>query len=318
MPSNYTDEGFIGKRWGSAGAGILFTTGTQVLLLKRSPAVEEPGTWGIPGGAIPVSSTGRKLATQLAAIREAKEELGSLPRPYVVVDQHIYQEKKFTYTTFIAKVADPVDWEPILDWENTDWGWFTKKDLGRLHLHFGVVGLLQAKQNSMFFSTNPKRTAAFKRTSKAKILYHGTGAGRGDHILKAILREGLLPSSKSAWGGSTVGGVYWVNSVDKAVFYADETSSHFGGDAILVVGQVETSLRYTKKSTPKTKDAKILAIVRIYSSIKRSTPGTAPAGELLFGRATTPGVRPILDWLESNDLDDRHAYVKTNTIYLGS
>jgi len=48
------DEGWVGNHWGRAGAGVLFTTGTQILLLKRSSWVDQPGTWGIPGGAIPV------------------------------------------------------------------------------------------------------------------------------------------------------------------------------------------------------------------------------------------------------------------------
>ena len=38
--------------YGKAGAGILFFCQNQVLLLERSPNVQEPGTWGIPGGAI--------------------------------------------------------------------------------------------------------------------------------------------------------------------------------------------------------------------------------------------------------------------------
>ncbi len=38
------------KYKGKRGAGILFTDGKQILLLKRSEGSDNPGTWGLPGG----------------------------------------------------------------------------------------------------------------------------------------------------------------------------------------------------------------------------------------------------------------------------
>jgi len=48
----YQDVGFTPTgRWGNQGSGMLFTTGEKILLLERSGSVEEPHTWGLPGGA---------------------------------------------------------------------------------------------------------------------------------------------------------------------------------------------------------------------------------------------------------------------------
>jgi ADP-ribose pyrophosphatase YjhB (NUDIX family) len=146
------DEGFVGHRWGSQGAGLLLTTGSRVLLLLRSASVEEPGTWGIAGGAVRVDSgTGEPQDVQQAAFHEADEEMGTVP-PHHIIGQYLYQEGSFRYTTFIGQVDPGVadTWTPRLNWENDDHGWFTPDELETLDLHFGVVALLADKFDLIF------------------------------------------------------------------------------------------------------------------------------------------------------------------------
>lgn len=145
LAERYEDVGFTETgRWGNQGSGILFTTGEKILLLRRSSSVEEPGTWGIPGGAVPQTSRSTFRDPYVSAKQETREELGTLPT-HQVVDQYVYQEDRFRYTTYVAKVSAMTAqrFRPTLNWENDDAGWFTRDELQDLDLHFGVVELLR-------------------------------------------------------------------------------------------------------------------------------------------------------------------------------
>lgn len=159
----YGDEGFVGQRWGRQGSGLILTTGSSILLLHRSDQVEEPGTWGLPGGAVPVDTeTGQPDDLLLSALREAEEELGSIP-PHQIVDQYVYHEPSgFSYTTFIGLVSSVVlnTWRPRLNWENNAYGWFGLLELDHLDLHFGLVDLLQHKIRALFPNQPDSRTAS--------------------------------------------------------------------------------------------------------------------------------------------------------------
>ena len=141
----YEDIGFSETgRWGNQGSGMLFTTGEKILLLERSGDVEEPYTWGLPGGAIPQEGDDFKDVLE-SARDEVEEELGTVPR-HTVIDQYVYQEPNFRYVTFIARVdpaAEQLDFE--LNWENDSWLWATQDELDQLDLHFGVMDLLRHK-----------------------------------------------------------------------------------------------------------------------------------------------------------------------------
>ena len=133
------------EHWGNDGSGCLIKCGNKILLLKRSPHVTEPNTWGIPGGAIPISkSTGKPKDAWESAKKETEEELGFLPPGFKnFEDKVVFNGKGFKYTTFIVKLPDgSVDhWHPILDWENSKAAWFTKNNLPS-PLHFGIKWLL--------------------------------------------------------------------------------------------------------------------------------------------------------------------------------
>ena len=142
--------------WGRMGAGALFIHKNKVLLTLRSGAVEQPGTWGIPGGAVSLGSHDEVfLAAHEAgytglseedifdsAMRESGEELGALPDDFEVVDHVIYTDQKFQYHTFF--VAVDIKWPVTLNWENDDYGWFGRKKLPE-PLHFGVDYLIDQR-----------------------------------------------------------------------------------------------------------------------------------------------------------------------------
>ena len=149
--------------WGSGGAGMLFVCRADgtLLLLLRSDAVSQPGTWGVAGGGIgedwvrtpvpresQVSDPGVFMAT---ALREAEEECGSLPPGFTsraVVGSTTYEDCGFRYRTFICDVTleQKEAWTPQLrspDGETSEFKWFHVEDLPpRGRLHFGTSYVL--------------------------------------------------------------------------------------------------------------------------------------------------------------------------------
>ena len=152
------DEGFVGGHWGSEGSGLLITDGVRMLLARRSDrpgrfGVDQPGTWGIPGGAVPVDDrTDRPRSARASAIAETKEELGHLPS-HIQIDQKpvaVYKARDgsgFQYSTFVGRIKSEVAnrYSPVLNWEHTEWGWFERDDALDLELHPGVRWLLDQR-----------------------------------------------------------------------------------------------------------------------------------------------------------------------------
>jgi 8-oxo-dGTP pyrophosphatase MutT (NUDIX family) len=138
--TDYQDEGFVGKYWGSAASGIMITDGERILLLKRSPYVENPGLWGISGGAIPRDSDGSRKDPKESAIHEAEEETGGIPSGKFV-DNYVFKDGSFTFTTFLLEVAgDTMDSiSPTLNWEHTDWKIVGLDEVSNLDVHPGVL-----------------------------------------------------------------------------------------------------------------------------------------------------------------------------------
>lgn len=128
-------EGF----WGTEGAGaLLVARGTgRVFLVLRSAKVKNPGTWGLPGGALEQGE-----APKAGAARELMEETG-YTGPLDLRSAHRFRAPDFTYHNFVGLVEG--EFEPILNWESDSAGWF---DLDALPgpLHFGVSEMLQASR----------------------------------------------------------------------------------------------------------------------------------------------------------------------------
>jgi ADP-ribose pyrophosphatase YjhB (NUDIX family)/protein-tyrosine phosphatase len=115
-------------RHGAHGAaGVLFRDGDRYLLLQRAGHVLEPGTWGIPGGALRAGE-----APWQAAVREAREEIGQLPPALTIAAEHVHTDPQgWTFTTFVVDAAPSVR----LNAEHTDSRWVTTAESTRLRLH---------------------------------------------------------------------------------------------------------------------------------------------------------------------------------------
>lgn len=122
------------------GAGIFFvcTEDNTALLIRRSPEVSEPGTWGISGGNL---KEGESFAR--GAIRETYEELGSIPRGRIVeVRKNTGESWKFAI--FVADIS----WKQKKVWsakirlnhESDQFKWFRLNDFPpNLHSAISVI-----------------------------------------------------------------------------------------------------------------------------------------------------------------------------------
>ena len=120
----------IGKNgerfWGKKGAGIFFTNGESVLLLKRSKKCDNAGTWGLPGGKSEEGETQIGTAT-----REAREECGTLQGRRI--DSLEENNGSHRWTTFFYKVTNPFDCK--LNDEHTEFQWIPINRLEAYTLH---------------------------------------------------------------------------------------------------------------------------------------------------------------------------------------
>jgi 8-oxo-dGTP pyrophosphatase MutT (NUDIX family) len=124
-----------GKFWGSRGSGgVFYSTDTgRYLLAYRSAHVNEPHTWGVWGGAIDGDETPERSLQ-----REIEEETGYKGH-YKLTPSFVYKKGDFRFHNFIIEVDKEFD--PRLDWETEDFGWF-KRDEFPTPLHFGLKALL--------------------------------------------------------------------------------------------------------------------------------------------------------------------------------
>ena len=111
-------------------AGIFFTDGQKVLMLKRRE--EDNGTWALPGGK---TKSGESQIG--AAIRETKEETGLDAIPGYRFEDFTSSTGRKKFTCYMYRVSKPFDIE-ISD-EHTAWEWMGLDSLGAEDLHPGSV-----------------------------------------------------------------------------------------------------------------------------------------------------------------------------------
>lgn len=116
------------RYWGKAGAGILFTNGHKVLLLRRAES-DHPGTWGLPGGKLEEGETAID-----AAIRETKEECGLQQIPGRRIEDLPQEDGRFRWTTFLFRV-ETLFHPKHLSHEHDDWSWLNLEKLHEMNLH---------------------------------------------------------------------------------------------------------------------------------------------------------------------------------------
>jgi len=124
-------------------AGILFTDGESVLLLKRSGDSDNGETWCLPGGGAKDGET--KIGT---AIRETKEETGLESIPGRRFETLVSKDGRKTFTTFLYRVQDQFDVKNLSD-EHTDWKWVSFSEMKQTKLHPKLKDTLPRYLNSI-------------------------------------------------------------------------------------------------------------------------------------------------------------------------
>lgn len=116
------------KNWIKKAAGIIFTDGKKILLLKRAGEGEHIGKWALPGG----KSKGDE--TEIGnAIRETKEETGLGKIPGYRFDSMETRDGERKFSTFFYKVQEPFD--VTLSKEHSEFCWAGFEELDRMELH---------------------------------------------------------------------------------------------------------------------------------------------------------------------------------------
>ena len=114
------------KYWGRKGAGIFFTDGKKVLLLKRAEKGDNKNTWGLPGGKV---EEGESFID--AAKRESIEECGFV-KGYRFEDLKEI-DGQHAWTTFFFRIKKPFSCK--LSDEHSDCNWFNLDELEKTNLH---------------------------------------------------------------------------------------------------------------------------------------------------------------------------------------
>lgn len=112
------------RYWGKKGAGILFTDGSKILLLKRSLG-DNKGTWGIPGGKAKEDESEINNAK-----RESKEEAGHVEG--VRFARFDEKDGQHRFTVFLYKTTP---FRVTLSNEHSDSKWIPIDELEQYKLH---------------------------------------------------------------------------------------------------------------------------------------------------------------------------------------
>lgn len=114
------------KYWGRLGAGIVFTDGEKVLLLKRDSSSDYPGHWCIPGGKAKEGETPLDVAH-----RESKEECGTVEGQRFA---HFHsRDGAHHFHTYLLAINNP--FEVKLSKEHDDFEWTPLEKVNGMKLH---------------------------------------------------------------------------------------------------------------------------------------------------------------------------------------
>lgn len=123
----YHRIGKDGKRyWGKMGAGIIFTDGKKVLLLKRDKKSDYPHHWCLPGGKAKKGESPIDTAK-----RESEEECGHSEGTRL--DDFHSQDGSHHFYSFLFSV--PKEFNVKLSHEHEESHWFPIDQVENLNLH---------------------------------------------------------------------------------------------------------------------------------------------------------------------------------------
>ena len=116
------------KTKGKKGAGIIFTDGKSILLLKRADGTDHPQTWAPPGGG------NKNSETEIGnAIRETKEETGVDSIPGYRFNSLSTKNGHHKFCTFFYHVDKPFDVH--VSHEHTESKWVDFDSVSKMDLH---------------------------------------------------------------------------------------------------------------------------------------------------------------------------------------
>lgn len=122
------------------GAGLLIfrPQDGKVLMTRRSPGESSPGYWDFTGGGVEPGETEIQ-----AAIREGREELGGLPGLRINPEPVWWAPSPFfAFALFLAEMeASGEPWEPVLNAEHDQYGWFSPRQLPAPTLEGAIAGV---------------------------------------------------------------------------------------------------------------------------------------------------------------------------------
>jgi len=126
------ETGFWGRS--AAGALVLARSTCRLLIARRAEGTLQAGTWGTWGGAVDAGETPVETVA-----RELREEAG-FDRAFDAQELFIFRhDTGFTYSNFLVVIEH--EFEPTLNWETQDFGWFAFGDWPD-PMHFGLQQLL--------------------------------------------------------------------------------------------------------------------------------------------------------------------------------
>ena len=110
----------MSNKFKAAGAVLYSKKTKRYLLVRRSDSVSMPFTWATVGGEIDPGETPEE-----AVIRELEEEVGYFGR--VRLEEVTKFEGGYIYYNFVGYIDE--EFEPRLNWENDDFGWYTREQI---------------------------------------------------------------------------------------------------------------------------------------------------------------------------------------------
>ena len=124
-------------RWGRYGAaGAIFVhrgiDGPKVMLQRRSAWAHEGGTWSVAGGALDEGETPME-----GALREAAEEVGTIPEHRIIGEYVFAPADDWNYTTVVVEVDERFG--ASINFETDAVGWFGLDEVEDLDCHAGFL-----------------------------------------------------------------------------------------------------------------------------------------------------------------------------------
>ena len=138
------------KYYGMSGAGVFFTDGKSVLLLRRKEPSEHAGKWGLPGGKSEKGETSLNTAH-----REAREECGLDRIPGTRFASFEEQDGRHRFFVYCYSVDAP--FKCRISKEHDQFEWVPLSELSKYPLHPRLTKQIPAYRKAVARRFPPKK-----------------------------------------------------------------------------------------------------------------------------------------------------------------